>query len=144
MVQEEEDRNLLRAAARARQLHEEGVRIQQDEGGRRRGAEREHLRRLRGEQDRWQYAEQERYARARQANIPRRPRHAVFVHQDEDRSDRGERFIQDAIRAENLRQFERRVRWPRGGYDDGALRRRNTVDGDPRWYDGQRWRWDRW
>ncbi|KAL9137163.1 MAG: hypothetical protein Q9175_001620 [Cornicularia normoerica] len=140
LLQEQEDRERRRAANRAGQLREAQARRRQEEEDieRRRAADRDRLRRLRDEQARRQYAEQQRYARARQANIPRRPRHPVFVHHYEDR---GERFIQDAIMEENLRQFERRARRPRGGYDDGALRRRNTIDGGR--YDGQRWRRER-
>lgn len=129
IVQEQEDRRRLRAADRARRDREERADIE-----RRRAAER--LRRYRD-------AEEQRYARARQANIPHRPRHPAYVHQYEDHVDRGERFIRDAIREENLRQFERRARWPHGGYDDGSLRRRNTIDGGRQWFDGQRWRRDR-
>ena len=140
-LQEQEDLERLRAADRARQLREERARRQQEEedSERRRAAYHDRLRRLRDEQARRRYAEEQRNARARQANIPRPPRHPVFVHQNEGHLDRGERFIQDAIRAENLRQFERRAGWPGGGYDDGdnGLRRRNTIDG------GQRWRRDR-
>ncbi|CAF9924586.1 MAG: hypothetical protein ALECFALPRED_002792 [Alectoria fallacina] len=140
-LQEQEDLERLRAADRARQLREERARRQQEEedSERRRAAYRDRLRRLRDEQTRRRYAEEQRNARARQANIPRPPRHHVFVHQNEGHLDRGERFIQDAIRVENLRQFERRAGWPGRGYDDGdnGLRRRNTIDG------GQRWRRDR-
>lgn len=130
ILQEQEDLERLREAERARQLREERAWRHQEEW------------RLRDEQARRQYEERQRYARAHQANIPRRPRHPVFVHPNEDRLDRGDRFIQNAIRAENLRQFERRAGWARGRYDDGALRRRNTIDGGQRWYDGQ-WRRER-
>ena len=134
IVQEQEDRARLRAADHARQRREERARRYQEEAFRR-AADRDRLQRLRDEE--------RRYARARQANIPRHPRHPVFVHQDEDHLDRGERFIQEAIRAENQREFERRARRPRGGYDDGGLRRRNTVDGGQRWYGRDGWRRNR-
>ncbi len=145
MVQEQEDLARLRAAEHARQRREERARRHQEEEdiARRRAADHDRLQRLRDEQVRRQYAEEQRYARARQANIPRHPRHPVFVHQDEDHLDRGERFILEAIRAENQRQFERRARRPRGEYDDDGLRRRNTVDGGQRWYGGDGWRRDR-
>lgn len=133
-------------ADRARQFREEQARRRQEEAHeqRRRAADRERLLRLRDEQARRQYAEERRYARARQANIPRLPRHPVDIHQDEGHFDRGERFIQNAIREEDLRQFNRRAGWRRGWYDgDDALQRRNTIDGGQRWYDGRRWRPDR-
>lgn len=134
ILQEQEDRERLRAADRARRHQEE------EDNERRRAADRDRFRRLRDEQARRQYAEPQRYPRARQANIPRPPRHPVFVHQHEGPLDRGERFIQHAIRAENLRQFERRAGRPHGRYDDEGLRRRNTIDGG--WY-GRQWRRDR-
>lgn len=138
-LQEEEDLERRMMADRARQLREERARQLREEQAQRRWEE-EHLERRRAA-DRdafWRLRdEQARRARAWQANIPRNPRHPVFVHQDH--VDRGERTIRNAIRAENLRQFERRAGWPRGRYDDGVLRRRNTIDGDQRRYDGH-WR----
>lgn len=143
ILQEREDHDRLQAADRARQREERARRHQEEDYEHHRAAELNRLRRLRDEQARRQYAEQQRLARALQANIPRPPHHPVFVHQNEGHLDRGDRFIQDAITAENLRLFERRARWSRGGYDDGALRRRNTIDGDRGRYDGQRRRRER-
>ena len=119
--QEREDRERLRAARRAQQLREDIARRRWEEE----------------ERARYRYAEQRRRDRARQANIPLHPRHADFVHHDD--LDRGDRVIRDDIRAENLRQFERRAERLRGRYDDGWLRRRNTIDGGGRWHDGY-WR----
>ena len=121
-------REARRARARAERIanqerlgrqreREEQERIRQERREswqRRQQEERDREDRLRDEQARWRYVEQQRLARARQANLPRPPRHPVFVHEYEDR---GERFIQDAIRAENLRLFERTARWSRGGYE---------------------------
>ena len=131
-IQEREDRARLRAADQAQQELEERIRRRQEDD-RRRAASRDR-------DARHQDAERQRYARAQQANIPRPPRHHPFVHQNEGHLDRGDRFIHNAIREENLRRFERRAGRPREWYDDGALRRRNTIDGGQRWYDGQRWR----
>ena len=127
-IQQEEDRERLRAD-RARRYQEE------QDIERRRAAERDRLRRLRDEQARRQYAEGQRQARAREANVPRLPRHRPFVHNNEDR---GERFIRNSIREENQRQAERRARWPHGTYDNGGLRRHHTIDEGQRWYDGRR------
>ena len=112
IIQEQEDRTRLRAADLARRDREERARHREEaDNERRRAAEHDRFRRYRE-------VEEQRYARARQANIPRRPRHPTFAHQHEDHVDRGERSIREAIREENLRQFERRDRWPHGGYDD--------------------------
>lgn len=106
ILQEQEDLERLRAANRRRQFREEQARRhREEEDERRRAAD---LRRIRDEQARRQFAEHERLARARHANIPRPPHHPVFVHQNGGHIDRGERVIRDAIREENLRQFERR------------------------------------
>ena len=126
ILQQERDRELARIeqeredrrADRARRLWEE------DDLERRRAADRARRR--------WE--EERRLARAQQANIPRNPRHPVFVYQGYP--DRGEQYIQGAIRAEDRRQFERRNEW-RERYDNGALRRRNTIDGGHGWYDGR-------
>ena len=67
---------------------------------------RNQLRQLRDEQARRQYEEQRRHARAR---------NPIFSPQDTDNLDRGDRFIRDAIRAENLRQFETRAGWSQQG-----------------------------
>ena len=144
--QEHEDRERLRAEARAQRHREEyntarrraadlerQLREEEEENER-----RNELRRRRDAEIRYQYAAQRRHARARQANIPLAPRHPVDIHRDEGHVDRGERFIRSAIRAENVRQFERGAGWPRGGYDGEGVRRRNTVGGGHRGYDGQR------
>ena len=119
--QEREDHERRRAARRAQQIREDIARRRWEEQ----------------ERARYRYAEQRRRDRAWQANIPRYPRHPVFVHHDD--LDRGDRVIRDDIEAENLRRFDRRAERLRGGYDDGWLRRRNTVDGGRRRYDGY-WR----
>lgn len=109
ILQEQEDLERLRAADRRRQFREEQARRhREEEDERRRAADRDRVRRTRDEQARRQFAEHERLARARHANIPRRPHHPVFVHQNGGHIDRGERVIRNAIREENLRQFERR------------------------------------
>ena len=140
MRQEQEDRDRERQRADRQRHHEARAWRQQEEqdNERRRAAERDRLWRL--DEDR--YLEQQRHARAHQANIPRDPHHPVLVHGDEGRVDRGERFIRNAIREEYLRQFEMRARRSGNLYDDGGVRRRNTVDGGQRWYDeqGRRWR----
>ena len=133
LLQEQEDRRRLREADHARQ--ERARRRQEVEDVERRRADRAR----RDEQARYQFAEERRYARARQANVPHHPRHRAFVHPNEDYFDRGERFDDD-IRAEDLRRFERRARPYREGYDDGWLRRRHTVGGGQRGYYGQGWR----
>lgn len=87
--------------------------------------------------------EQDRFERLRRAKIPRRPRNPPVVHYPENMEDRGERYIRDAIREANLRQFERRSP-PSAGrrderYDGQGLRRNNTTGGthrrgrDPPW-----------
>lgn len=77
--------------------------LEQEDLRRPRGAKfRNQLQQLHNEQARRQYGEQRRRA---QAHNP------ISVHQDADFLDRGDRFIQDAIRAENLRQFETRAGW---------------------------------
>ena len=128
--QEREDHEHRRAARRAQQRREDIARRlwEQEDFERERAAE---------ERARYRYEEQRRRERAWEANIPLHPRHPVFVHHND--SDRGDRVIRDDIRAENLRQFERRAERLRGRYDDGWLRRRNTVDGGRRWHDGY-WR----
>lgn len=138
--QEIEERKRLESAERARRrrLQEEWETEQA-----RRNQEQQDIERLR-RRNRWA-EEEERLARARRAYIPRRPRHSVFVHQETFR-DRGEQFIQDAIRAENLRQFESRVPpsagWYRGRYEENGPRRRYTVGSDyRRRYDDDRRRY---
>ena len=119
----------------AQQLREDRARRywEEEDRARRRAADRAE-RQLREEQARYLYAEQRRRDRARQANIPLRPRHHVVVHHDD--LDRGDRVIRNDIWAENRRQSERRAERSRGRYDDGWLRRRNTIDGGRRWHDG--------
>lgn len=136
--QQLEDLERLNAAARAQQRQEESDRRRQEE------------------RERHRLEEEERLARARRANIPRRPRHQPAVHhqhqqqQRESMEDRGERFIREAIRQDNLRQFEREAAAnagrPRRTYDDddGGLRRRDTIGGGWRGgYSGRRERRDR-
>ena len=123
--QEREDRERLRDARRVRE--EMARRHWEEENARRRAAELA----------RYRHAEQRRRDRAWQANIPLRPRHPVYVHHDD--LDRGDRVIRDDIRAEDFRRAERRAERLYGRYDDGWLRRRNTVDGGRRWHDGY-WR----
>ena len=120
--QELEDIQCLEAAARAHQA----FRRQQEQARRRRDEENRH-----------RLEEQERIARARRANIPRQPRHTPAVHHGgETMEDRGERFIREAIRQENLRQFDRQAPAhagpPRGTYDDGFPRRQRTIEGGRR------------
>ena len=131
--QEREDRERWRAARRAQQLREDIARRrrEEEEFARWRAADR-----AAEERARYRYAEQRRRDRARQANIPLYPRHPAFVYHDD--LDRGDRVIRDDIEAENLRRFDRRAERLRGGYDDGWLRRHNTVDGGRRRYDGYR------
>ena len=142
-LREREERDRERERANRQRHREARARRQQEEEDieRFRAAERERLWRLDQEAI---YQEQQRRARARQANIPRDPHHRVFVHRDGDRIDRGDRFIRDGIREHDLRQFEMRARRAGHVYDDGGVRRRNTVDGGQRWYDGQRQRWRDW
>ena len=132
--QEREDRERWRAARRAQQLREDIARRrwEEEEFARRRAADR-----AAEERARYRYAEQRRRDRERQANIPLYPRYPVFVHHDN--LDRGDRVIRDDIEAENWRQFDRRAERLHGRYDDGWLRRHNTVDGGRRWHDGY-WR----
>lgn len=101
--------------------------------------QREQERRQREEHERQRQEEEDRLARARRANIPRRPRHPPTVHQPSGSNggmeDRGERFIREAIRQENLRQFETEAP-PRRSYrtyDDARLERRNTIGGNRGW-----------
>ncbi len=130
-LQELEDIARLNAADRARQRQDELDRQRQEERG---------LYRL---------EEAQRLRRARRADIPRQARHQPAVHYEgESMEDRGERFIREAIRQENLRQFERRAPpntgRPRRSYEDAGLARHNTVDGDRRWRSWERRdrRWD--
>jgi len=119
-----------RAQARRRQELEDIARLNAADRAQRRQEELDRCRRE--EHERHRLEEEERLRRARRANIPRQPRHQPAVYYErESMVDRGERFIREAIRQENLRQFERRAR-PRGTYNDAGLARRNTVDGD-RW-----------
>ena len=136
--QEEEERYRRRDEARRRQEEEERYRRREEA---RRRQEQADIERLRQHQDRM--AEQERLGRFRRANIPRQPRHQPTVH-GESLDARGDRFIREAIRAENPRQMERERRMPPaayGRYDGGLLGRRNTVDGGQRrrrgWEDPQ-------
>ena len=145
---EHEERRRLETAEKAkrRQQQEEFQRVQ---AKRRQELEdieafnaAERVERRRKEQDRirreeHRIEEEDRLARARRANVPRQPRHRLTVHHpSESMEDRGERFIREAIRQENLRQFERgsppNANRPHRAYDDGDLRRRNTFGGGRR------------
>lgn len=127
MHQELEDIRRLDAADRARRRQEELDR------------------RRREEHERHRLEEEERLRRARRANIPREPRHQPTVrYERQSMEDRGEQFIREAIRQENLRQFERRG--PSTAFDriydgEGPMRR-NTVAGASRWRQWRDRRWD--
>ena len=74
--------------------------------------------------------EEQRLARAHRANTPRQPRHRATVHDGrESLEDRGERFIREAIKEENLKRFERDSPYgdsrPHRSYDDNELRRKS-------------------
>jgi len=136
-----------RAQARRRQELEDIARLNAADRARRRQEDQD--RRRREEHERHRLEEEERLRRARRANIPRQPRHQPAVdHVRESMEDRGERFIREAIRQENLRQFESRgppnAGQPCRGYDDAGLARRNTVDGGRRWryWERRDRRWD--
>ena len=129
-LEESEERRRIESAERARrrQQREEEERYQRrrDEArGRQEEADRE---RLRQQHDRM--AEQERLERLRRANIPRQPRHQPTVH-EESLADRGDRFVREAIRGENARQWARERQMP-PAYDGGFLGRRNTIDAGQR------------
>ncbi|KAL8728011.1 MAG: hypothetical protein Q9166_005682 [cf. Caloplaca sp. 2 TL-2023] len=126
---------------------------------------RARARRRREEEQRQQLIEEERarLARQRRARIPRGPRHAVVLHHHhhhhherendefeqrarENFEDRGDRVINNAIRAEQLRQAGRgtppnaQPRWP----PESGLRRRGTIAaGERRFYDDDLRRWGR-
>jgi len=127
-----------RAEARRRQEQEDITRLDAADRARRR---QEGLNRRRQvEHERHRLEEEERLRRARRANIPREPRHAPTVqYERQSMEDRGEHFIREAIRQENLRQFERRE--PSTAfdtmYDGGGPIRRNTIAGAGRW---RQWR----
>ena len=128
--QEQED--FKRAQAKRRQELED---IEAFNAAERADRRRQEYDRLRREEHRLE--EEQRLARAQRANIPRQPRHGATVHYGrESMEDRGERFIRDAIRQENLRRFEREIPpnagGPRGTSDDGDMRRRNTFGGGGR------------
>lgn len=133
-LEESEERRRIESAERARrrQQREEEARDQRrrDEArGRQKEADREQIR-----QQHDRMAEQERLERLRRADIPRQPRHQPTVH-GETLADRGDRFIDEAIRGENARQWAGERQMPPaayGRYDGGFLGRRNTIDGGQR------------
>ncbi|KAL8775321.1 MAG: hypothetical protein Q9209_000328 [Squamulea sp. 1 TL-2023] len=141
-----------------------------EEGERRREAifeaeRRAEARRRREEEQRREMDQEEhdRLARQRRARIPRGPRHAAVVHHHhyhhherdnndferrarEDFEDRGNQFLNDAIRAERARQAwcgptqDLQPRWP----VENGLRRRGTIAaGERRFYDDDLRRWGR-
>ena len=143
--QQQEDYEIAQAKRR-QELEDIAILNARQRTERRREAED---RRRRDEHERHRLDEEDRLERARRANIPRRPRHQNIVHQRrESTEDRGERFIREAIRLENLRRFERDFspddRRPYRTYDDHDGLRRRNIDGGwrPR-YDGWRERRDR-
>lgn len=120
--------NYERQRAQERQQEEDIERIRAND----------RLRRLREE-------ERARLARARRAGIPRQPRHPITIdHDPVDFEERGDQWIRDAIRTENLRQFERQA--PLRNHEGGSgIRRRGTVgDGQRRGDRGERRKRQRW
>ncbi|KAL9611331.1 MAG: hypothetical protein Q9167_004014 [Letrouitia subvulpina] len=118
----------------------------------------ERRRREVSEERRLVQAERERLERLQRLRIPRAPRHRPVVDysprvsfEEQARAsfeDRGDRILNDAIRAEQMRQAERREPngWNRRRLVDGGLRRRDTVAvGERRVFDDDRyrfgWRW---
>lgn len=131
-----------RAEARRCQEMEDIARLDAADRARRRQQELD--RRRREEHERHRLEEEERLRRARRANIPREPRHQPTVqHERQSMEDRGEQFIREAIRQENLRQFERREPSTavHRNYGAGPVRR-NTVAGASRWGQWRDRRWD--
>lgn len=132
-----------RAEARRRQEQEDIRRLDAAERARRRQEELD--RRRREEHERHRLEEEERLRRARRANIPREPRHQPTVqYERQSMEDRGEQFIREAIRQENLREFERRgppTAFDRTYNGEGPVRR-NTVAGASRWSQWRDRRWD--
>ena len=90
---------------------------------------REERDRRRRQRDRWE--EEDRLGRARRAHIPRQPRHQPELHYG-GMYDIGARFIQEAIRRENLRRCEELQANRDAGrlhrrYGGGGMRRRRTI-----------------
>ena len=115
----DEEAEFERERARIRQETEDRQRLQE-------AVVRDRIRRDRNERDRME--------RQRRAGIPHRPRHQAEVHHRPNVSfdERGDRVIDDAIRAENRRQFESRAPLPTRGWSrrrdvGGGLRRRDTI-----------------
>ena len=140
-IRQQRDREIRRNSGleRERQRAAEDRRRLESEERRRRAAEDQH----RIESDR------RRRARAQQAGLPRRPRHSVVVHHDNDESfeERGNRVLREDIRAEDRRRNQGQQ--PLAGWlhrrADG-LRRRNSIAAterrvydDDRRRDGRRW-----
>lgn len=123
---------------RRRRSHEERERIERERRERR---VREQERRRADEQERLRAQrdadEEERLRRARRAGIRRGPHHPIELHQGPggqgSLEEQGSRVIQDAVRAEHLRQADgnaptRPARgWFRRRDVGGGLRRRDTV-----------------
>ena len=118
--QQEEDYKI--AQAKRRQELEEISILNARQRAERRAEERERY-----------HLDEERLERGRRANIYRRPRHPIAVREPiENIEDRGERFIREALRQENLRRFERDIspvaRRPRRTFDDtDTMRRRESL-----------------
>ena len=151
------------AAAERRRAHRraerEQDRIEHEQHKRLESAERARLRQEREDRDRLATAarrqeERERLERNRAAGLTRRPRPGPVVHQRprEGIAARGDRVINEAIRAQNLRRFEEQnAPRPGGGWDrrrdvgDGLHRRDTLAVGQRRIYDddrrrgGRRW-----
>lgn len=114
----QEQEEFEREQARLRQEQEDRERLQADAiwEGRRRA---------------WE--DQERRRRLRDLNIPRGPRHATSVNQRPHVSfaDRGDRVINNAIRAEHERQWQRAPSpdqgWSRRRDVGGGVQRRDTI-----------------
>ncbi|KAL8687206.1 MAG: hypothetical protein Q9224_005218 [Gallowayella concinna] len=158
----QEERERLAAAIVARRRREELDRRREAEATFQR-ERRAEARRRRAEDERQQLLQEERdrLARQRRAHIPRGPRHAAVLHHNEREhndfehraregfEERGDRVINDAIRAERQGQAGRgalhnnaQPGWPRAT----GLRRRGTIaGGERRIYDDDRRRWGpRW
>ena len=114
--QEKEHKDLRSAQAKRKQELEDLEAIKAADRKSNRAAQREaqyqdeQARRQREERDRQRAEEAERIARARRANVPREPRHQAAVHYPQrSMEDRGERFIQEAIRQDE--ELRRRDSW---------------------------------
>ena len=121
---ESEERALVESRNRARQLAE-AVRLREDD-------ERAWLERIRLEEEEEAARireERQRITRRLEQRIPREPRHLPEVHHYDRGSfeDRGDRVINNAIRAEERRQAEADAGWFRRRAFGGGVRRRDQV-----------------